>query len=136
MLAHGLWIGLCLAALDVPLLAPSDAAHSPAVALRIESLTRQPVLVQVTSTPPGLWPGSGDVFGAQAEVLIRTPAVVNVADSVRFVRVTVRAFGAVRIHLEGGASPEERRLAPWGRDVTLSRIDGHFRPVWRVHPLP
>jgi hypothetical protein len=127
MLPRSLRMGVSLVALGVPIV---TSGGPPPLALRIESLSRRPLFVHVTSKPPGLWPDPGSVLRPQEEVVLRTPAVVNVADSVHTLRVTVQGSGAVRIHFEGGA------LAPWGRDITLRRVDGHFQPVWSVHPLP
>jgi len=139
MLPRNLWTGVCLIAFGGPVLAPFVVNHSPssdAVELRIESLTGQSLLVRVTSTPPGLWPDSTGATEAKEQVVLRTPALVNVADSVLLLRVSVVGAGAVRIQFGYGVSSEEQRVAPRGRDITLSRgVDGHFRPVWKVHPL-
>ena len=115
------------------------ARSGPApVALRIESLSQQSLRVQISSTPPGLWPDSAPSIGAQPRLVVWTPSVVMIADSVRTVGVAVLGPGAVRLHLErgGGASPQKEPRVIWGRDITLRRgVDGEFRPVAQVLPL-
>src|SRR6266536_1775099 len=81
----------------------SPRAKPVSLALRIESLSRQSLRAQVSSTPPGLWLDSASSRLTQAELVLATPSVVMVADSVRTVRVLVLGSGAVRLYLEGGA---------------------------------
>ena len=118
-----------------------NAGSVPAtVALRIESLTQPSLRVQVSATPPGLWLDSASSIGAQSRLVVRTPSVVMIADSVRTVGVAVLGPGAVRLHLERGASLgaslQKQPRVIWGRDITLRRgVDGEFRSVAKVRPL-
>ena len=109
---------------------------SSAVALRIESLSQREVRVQVTSQPAGLWLDSASVAEPQLEIVARTPAALRVADSVRTLNVLVLEGGAVRLRFGEGTAWQDRRLAAWGRDITLTRgPDGHFRSVWKAQRL-
>jgi hypothetical protein len=105
--------------------------------LRIESMSPRRLHVELTSTPPGLYVDSVTAGEAQSKVVIWTPAVVAVADSVRTLHVVVMGMGAVRLVFDS-MSPSPRRAAPlWGRDITLVRPpSGHFKPVPRAHLLP
>ena len=105
------------------------------VALHVESLSQRWLQVEVSSRPAGLRADSASSDSTRSKLVVRTPALVFIADSVREVRVIVLGAGAVRLRLEGGASQQERRLALWGRDVTLRRVEGVFRPVTKVIPL-
>jgi len=109
---------------------------SSAVALRIESLSQREVRVQVTAQPAGLWLDSTSAAQPQPEIVARTPAAMRVADSVRTLNVLVLEGGAVRLRFGEGAALQDRRLAAWGRDITLTRgPDGHFHSVWKAQRL-
>ena len=109
---------------------------SSAVALRIESLSQREVRVQVTAQPAGLWLDSTSAAQPQPEIVARTPAALRVADSVRTLNVLVLEGGAVRLRFGEGAALQDRRLAAWGRDITLTRgPDGHFHSVWKAQRL-
>ncbi len=105
--------------------------------LRIEAMGPRRLQVVLTSTPPGLFLDSTRTAEAQAKLVVVTPAVVAVADSVRSLHVVVLGMGSVRL-LFDSLTTTRRSAAPiWGRDVTLVRqADGRFQPVARVHPLP
>ena len=119
---------------------------SVSTTLRIESLSQTEVWVKVASSPwlgdssrlpLGIWLDSTTSPEPRPQLLIRTPAVVHVADLVIALDVTVVGPGSVRLHFREGTSPKEQRLAPWGRDITLERgNDGHFHTSWKIHPLP
>ncbi len=102
---------------------------SPPTTLRIESLSPNEVRVKVASSP---WvPDSSRV-----PLGVWLDSVVRVADLVIALDVTVLGTGAVLLYIKEGTSPEEQRVA-WGRDITLERGDnGHFHPIWKIHPLP
>ena len=114
--------------------------------LRIESLTQNQVWVKVASSPwkadptglpLGVWPDSATSPEPRQQLLLRTPAVVRVAELVIALDVTVLGYGAVRLHVTEGTPPQQQRVAPWGRDITLERWDdGHFHPIWKIHHLP
>jgi hypothetical protein len=118
---------------------------SPPTTLRIESLSPNEVRVKVASSPwvpdssrvpLGVWLDSATSPEPQPQLLIRTPAVVRVADLVIALDVTVLGAGAVLLYIKEGTSPDEQRVA-WGRDITLERGDnGHFHPIWKIHSLP
>jgi hypothetical protein len=114
----------------------TKTSTSSAVALRIESLSQREVRVQVTSQPAGLWLDSASAAEPQLEIVARTPAALRVADSVRTLNVLVLEGGAVRLRFGEGAPLQDRRLAAWGRDITLTRgPDGHFHSVWKAQRL-
>jgi hypothetical protein len=114
----------------------SKPSISSAVALRIESLSQREVRVQLTSQPAGLWLDSASVVEPQLKIVARTPAALRVADSVRTLNVLVLEDGAVRLRFGEGAALQDRRLAAWGRDITLTRgPDGHFHSVWKAQRL-
>jgi hypothetical protein len=135
---HLVAVPLLLAAGSVASTPPdAGSAAAPAVvSLRIESLTPTSLRVRVSAVPAGVWLDSATAEDARSELVLRTPAVLHVADPVQTVRVSVLGAGSVRLTFGGAASVAERRLAPWGRDITLTRDDtGRFRPIVRVHPL-
>jgi hypothetical protein len=114
----------------------TNTSTSAAVALRIESLSQREVRVQVTSQPAGLWLDSASAAQPQPEIVARTPAALRVADSVRTLKVLALEGGAVRLRFGEGAALRDRRLAAWGRDITLTRgPDGHFHSVWKAQRL-
>jgi hypothetical protein len=139
MRSSTLSLSLCAVALSAPFLRPVPGhlgSAAPPLPLRIESVTEQSVPVSVRSTPPGLWLDSAaaDLKGG---LVVHTPAVVHVADSVRTVDLRVLGRGAVRVRFPGRSSRQEERLVPWGGEITLSRTaDGFLSPVWKVRPLP
>ena len=110
---------------------------SPSSTLRIEAMGPRRLQVELTSTPPGLFLDSARTAEALPKLVVGTPAVVAVADSVRTLRVVVQGMGSVRL-LFDSLSTHTRPAAPiWGRDVTLVRQpDGRFQPVARAHPVP
>lgn len=113
-------------------------AHSlpDTIGLQIESLSRLPVRVEVLSSPPGVWLDSASSADPQAQLVVRTPALMRVADSVRRLDVMVLGPGAVRLGFVGADSAQKQTRAIWGRDITLRRgVDGQFRPVAKVIPL-
>ena len=131
---HSLLI-LALAAFT-PIVAPKTFS-SPSSTLRIEAMGPRRLQVEITSTPPGLFLDSARTAEALPKLVLVTPAVVAVADSVRTLRVVVQGMGSVRL-LFDSLSTQTKPTAPiWGRDVTLVRLqDGRFQPVARVHPVP
>ena len=110
---------------------------SPSSTLRIEAMGPRRLEVELTSTPPGLFSDSARTAEAMPKLVVLTPAVVVVADSVRTLRVVVQGMGSVRL-LFDSLSTHPKPAAPiWGRDVTLVRqSDGRFQPVARAHLLP
>jgi hypothetical protein len=93
--------------------------------------------VRVSSKPAGIWVDSVALPEPAQQLVVRTPATLHVADSVRTLHVVVVGAGAVRLYFGEQPSAREQRRAAWGRDITLERgEDGHFRPMWKVHPLP
>jgi len=108
--------------------------HSPqSTGLKIESFGHSPLRVRVTSVPGGVWLDSMASSGAQVQLVVRTPALIQVADSVRTLDVSVLGPGAVRLAFTDST---QARAGLWGRDITLHRGgDGRFRPVFKVIPL-
>jgi hypothetical protein len=116
--------------------------------LRIEAMGPRPLHVELTSIPAGLVLDSARTAEAPAKLVVVTPVVVSIADSVRTVHVVVQEMGSVRLVLDSlstpirrtldSLSPPLKRTSPiWGRDVTLVRQrDGRFWPAVRVHLLP
>ena len=106
--------------------------------VRIEALSpRPPLQVELSSAPAGLFLDSAGTGQPQVTVVIRTPALLAIADSVRTLHVVVLGTGAVRLSFDStGVAP--RHTAPiWGRDITLVRdTDGRFQSVPRAHPVP
>src|SRR5512143_3173154 len=115
----------------------SKPFSSPSSTLRIEAMGPRRLQVELTSTPPGLFLDSARTAEAMPKLVVLTPAVVAVADSVRTLRAVVQGMGSVRL-LFDSLSTQPKPAAPiWGRDVTLVRQpDGRFQPVARVHLLP
>jgi len=121
---------------------PRPTSHP--TTLRIESLSENERWVKVASSPwvpdsshlpLGVWLDSATSPEPRRELLVRTPAVVHVADLVLALHVTVVGAGAVRLHLRQGDAAQVQHAAPWGRDITLERgDDGHFHPIWKIHP--
>jgi hypothetical protein len=105
--------------------------------LRVEALGPRRLQVELSSVPPGLLLDSTETGEAQPKVVVVTPALVLVADSVRTLRIVVQGTAAVRLLLDS-ASTEPGRSAPiWGRDITLVRQSGgYFQPVPRAHLIP
>jgi hypothetical protein len=139
---------LNIAALLAVLAAGSNTTRptSDPTRLLIESLSQHDVWVRVASSPwlpdssripLGVWLDSATSPEPSQQLLVRTPAVVRVADLVLTLEVKVVGAGSVRLHVRQGTPPQEQPMAPWGRDITLERgDDGHFRPIWKIHPLP
>ena len=139
---------LNLAALLAVLAAGSNTPRptSDPTRLLIESLSQNDIWVRVASAPwvpdssripLGVWLDSATSPEPRQQLLVRTPAVVRVADLVLTLDVTVVGAGSVRLHVQQGTPPQEQPMAPWGRDITLQRgDDGRFRPIWKIHPLP
>ena len=110
---------------------------SPSSTLRIEAMGPRPLQVELTSTPPGLFLDSARAAEALPKLVVVTPAVVAVADSVRTLRVLVQGMGSVRLLFDSLSTHTTPGAPIWGRDVTLVRQpDGRFRPVARAHPVP
>ena len=137
---------LTLAALLAVLAAGSNTRRptSDPTRLFIESLSQNDIWVRVASSPwvpdssripLGVLLDSATSPEPRRELLVRTPAVVHVADLVLALHVTVVGAGAVRLHLRQGDAAQVQHAAPWGRDITLERgDDGHFHPIWKIHP--
>jgi len=132
--------GACLAGLAMVAVPVPAHAHraTPAIRLEISAATVPPPTVTVTAIPKGIWVDSTS-GGVHGQLTVRTPVVIDVADSVQSLHVAVRGAGSValsRIFQKdaagwGGAA----KLAPVGRDITLRRgADGQFKPVVTVHP--
>lgn len=132
--------GVCLAALAMAAMPAAAQAHgaSHAIRLRIAAATVPPPSVTVTATPKGIWVDSSSA-GVRGQLTVRTPVVIDVADSVQSLHIAVQGAGSVALSRIvrkdaagwGGASP----LAPVGRDITLRRgADGRFKPVVTVRP--
>jgi hypothetical protein len=112
-------------------------ASTQSVTLRIELLnhslshSRHAFSVSVTT----------GVFGDERkrvqrpDTVLQLPASMDIADSIRSVRVVVTGFAAVRVTLTGSGTPGDS-LVSIGRDITLSRKPkGPFTRVWTVQPL-
>ena len=103
--------------------------------MRVEALSpRLPLQVVIISVPAGLQLDSAETRQAQGAVIVQTPALLAVADSVRTLRVMVQGTGVIRLLFDSSVAP--RQTAPiWGRDITLDRnAEGRFQPVPRAHP--
>jgi hypothetical protein len=110
---------------------------SPSSTLRIEAMGPRRLQVELTSTPAGLFPDSARTAEAQPRLVVGTPAVVGIADSVRTLHVVVQGMGSVRLLFDSLPTTPRPTTPIWGRDVTLVRQDdGRFRPVVRAHLLP
>ena len=70
----------------------SRPLSSPTSTLRIEAMGPRRLQVELTSTPPGLFLDSARTAGALPKLVVMTPAVVAVADSVRTLRVVVQGW--------------------------------------------
>lgn len=128
--------GLLAALIGITL---SHGDHRPdraAITLRVEPIERPLLPVEVVSTPPGSLSQLPSTDAPRSKLVLRAPVTVVITPSARTVTVKVVGPGAVRLHLEEGATAAERALKLWGRDVTLSReTDGEFRPVAKAIPL-
>ena len=119
------------------LVAVSKPFASPSSTLRIEAMGPRRLQVELTSTPPGLSLDSARTAEALPKLVVVTPAVVAVADSVRTLRVVVQGMGSVRLLFDSLSTHTQPAAPIWGRDVTLVRQpNGRFQPVTRAHPLP
>jgi hypothetical protein len=139
MSAFSLVLGLCLVGPHSPATPQTLASRRDSVTtvvLRIESLTRPRLPVRVLSAPPGLWAGPARRAPARTQLLVTTPAEVDLADSVRVVQIKVRGEGVVRVEELSSTARPAWHPAAWGSDITLARgPNGVFRPVARVRPL-
>lgn len=106
------------------------------VTLRIESLSHYHQFHHAFSVSV-----TTGVFGDERkrvqgpDTVLQLPASMEIADSIRSVRVVVTGFAAVRVTLTGSAAPGDS-LVSIGRDITLSRKPkGPFTRVWTVQPL-
>lgn len=128
---------LLVPALTLGLLAsPGPSTTSTqSVTLRIESLSQsqfhQALSVTVTT----------GVFGDERkrverpETVLHPPATMDIADSIRSVRVVVAGFASVRVTLIDSGEPGDS-LVSIGRDITLSRKpQGRFARVWTAQHL-
>ena len=115
----------------------SRPLSSPTSTLRIEAMGPRRLQVELTSTPPGLFLDSARTAEALPKLVVMTPAVVDVADSVRTLRVVVQGMGSVRLLFDSLSTHPKPGAPIWGRDVTLVRQpDGRFQPGARAHLLP
>jgi hypothetical protein len=115
----------------------SSPFSSASSTLRVEAMGPRRLQVELTSTPPGLFLDSARTAEALPKLVVVTPAVVAVADSVRTLHVVVQGMGSVRLLFDSLSTHTQPAAHIWGRDVTLVRQpNGHFQPVARAHLLP
>lgn len=130
----------CLVGLAMIAITATAWTHraSHAIKLEISAATVPPPSVTVTATPKGIWVDSTS-NGVHGQLTVRTPVVIDVADSVQSLHIVVQGAGSVALSRiirrdaagRGGTTP----LAPVGRDITMRRAaDGRFKPVVTVHP--
>ncbi len=135
-------VGVCLAGLAVvaiPATHPMTRRAPRAIRIRIAAETVPPPSVMVTAMPKGIWVDS-TATGVYGQLTVRTPVVIDVADSVRSLRIAVQGSGAVAVsrlrRLDAAGRGGATRLAPIGRDITLRRgAGGRFTPVVTIHPV-
>src|SRR5213083_1785736 len=97
----------------------------PALTLRIESLSRHPVNVRVST----MVIGSERVRVQPHDTLIDPPAVLPIADSIGRIHIVVTGFGFARATLVNSQSPQDSIISE-GRDITLARkANGRFERV-------
>ena len=103
-----------------------------AVALRIESLGKNPVPVRVHTIPLG----SERRAVHPVDTLVLTPADLTVADSIGRIHVLVSGYTSVRVTLKSRLSPSDSLIST-GRDITLVRrtASGRFERIWTAQPL-
>src|SRR5262245_21374477 len=90
------------------IVARGDAVHLSVPSLsrkvRIEALSpRPPLQVTIISVPAGLFLDSAVTGQAQGAVIVWTPALLTVADSVRTLHVIVLGTGAVRLFFDSSS---------------------------------
>jgi hypothetical protein len=125
---------LFLPAATVFLLASPDApaaSSQGAYTLRIESLSRSPLKVRITTAD--IAPEGQRV--PQRDTMVVPPTSLPIPDPVGRVHVVVIGFAPVRVTLTNSSLPADS-LVSVGRDITLSRkANGGFERIWTAQPL-